>query len=412
MLEVNETTPPREQATPPKRDWVAITVDAILGGAFLAVFAFLARLTSRLYERHGLTGPVLVFVPLVLVAGLSLWLWHSLRASREDDGASGSSLERRAQAVLILAFVLALTPYLLNELLGPLYSKPLTRTDAAPLINRTRWIAYEPQYFSPYSTRQPTLNSIDQELGWIRDAGYEGIITFSSNGILSRIPKSAKSKGLSVIMGVWSPTDRVEIRTALSQRKYVDAYAVGHNGLHDGRYSYHELIRTIEYMRFHAQRPISTTEPITTYFTNSRLRTVGDWLFPDAHIPIKDAPSNGQLYHADPQRDAEELIKIASDLIGHIGEQPSQPVLLKMVSYPTAGIPDASPGAQAVFFSSVLDSLRDGDLPGVQISLYGAFDPKWKKDLRSFRPWDPYTGLLDGNGYPRLATLEISNNMP
>ena len=86
----------------------------------------------------------------------------------------------------------------------------------------------------------PKIDSMRKELNWIKNGGFKGIITFSSNGTLSNIPELAKEEGLSVIMGVWDPNNKYEVKMAIIKKHYVDAYCVGHNGL-GTLYSYKAL---------------------------------------------------------------------------------------------------------------------------------------------------------------------------
>ncbi len=295
-----------------------------------------------------------------------------------------------------------------NELAGPFFSNFLIDTDPKRLILSHRWITYEPQQYNPYQSNiEPDIDSIKQELEWIRAAGFDGIITFSSHGSLSEIPEIAHNEGLSVIMGVWDPNDKAELTLAISKQDYVDGYAVGHNGL-DQRYNYEELIQAIRYIRFRTKLPVSTTEKIDRYLFDQRLLKTGDWLFPDAHISVKD----DNIFGADARRDAIKTFDLTRLIIDTMDNK--NPIMLKMITYPMDGVPNASLNEQAQFFTILLESRRDTnpDLPSdVAVSVHTAFDTSWKIEW-PFYNWDPYTGLLDETGQPRPAVFEITKRLP
>jgi exo-beta-1,3-glucanase (GH17 family) len=198
---------------------------------------------------------------------------------------------------------------------------------------------------------------------------------------------------------------------ALAQQRYVDAYRVGHNGL-GKRYNFDTLRRAIGRIRLYTRRPVSTTEPIQRYLEDARLREVGDWLFPDVHL-IFEHPPESRTFSADVGRDVSQLFDLAKALASKPGVAQEQ-VLLNMVAYPVDGIPGASIGAQAEFFSRIFDDRRrpHGQLPkNASIAVHGAFDQPWKTG-GDYYPWDPHTGLFETTGEPRPATSEITQRMP
>ncbi|MCK4762735.1 MAG: DUF4062 domain-containing protein [Candidatus Aminicenantes bacterium] len=309
----------------------------------------------------------------------------------------------RIAFIIVCAFIFFLV--LWNEIVGPHISKYFVLEDIDKLIHSHCWITYNTRNFTPGKTPYPSLNSIRKELTWIRNAGFDGIITFSSDGTFSKIPEIAKDFGFSVIMGVWDPNNRQEVSAAIQNKKYADAYCVGHNGLNH-IYSYDELVKTVNNIRFNTSHPVSTTEKISTYLSDKRLIKLVSWVFPDAHVSIKS--ENRISFLADAKRDAIETIKMANE-IAAIDERRTKPILLKLVTYPMAGISNASLKEQANFYIFILDSLRDSQPEihiDVSISVHSTFDDPWKT-FYPFYDWDPYTGLLDNTGNPRPAAKEV-----
>jgi exo-beta-1,3-glucanase (GH17 family) len=309
----------------------------------------------------------------------------------------------RTAFIIVCIFIFFLV--LWNEIVGPRISKYRVSGDIDKLIHSHCWITYNVRNFTPGKTPYPGINKIRKELTWIKKAGFNGIITFSSEGTFSLIPELAKELGFSVIMGVWNPNNPKEISAAIRKQKYADAYCVGHNGLNN-IYSYDELVKTVNKIRFLTRNPVSTTEKISTYLSDKRLIKLVSWIFPDTHVSIKS--ENRISFLANAKRDAAKTINMANE-IANIEERGTKPILLKMVTYPMRGISNASPEEQARFYFFILDSIRDSQPEihiDVSISVHSAFDEYWKTDY-PFYDWDSFTGLLDNYGNPRPAVKEI-----
>lgn len=297
-----------------------------------------------------------------------------------------------------------------NESFGPSLSQAfINKNDANDLVKRNhRWITYDPLSFDPFLSSSFNTNLVQKELGWIHKAGFYGIITFTSKGDFGVIPELAKKAELSVIMGVWDPTDPQEVEVAISKKAYVYAYCVGHNGLNE-RYYYDDLVKTIQYIRFRTNRPVSTTEKLCSYKEDGKLLEVGDWIFPDCHVSVEEKKDSA-MFVSDATRDSKSTIQMAKEIAELNGKSKKpKPILLKMVTYPTDGITDDSLKEQSDFFVKITDSKRDSlpDLPSnVAISVHSAFDIKWKKAW-PFYTWDTHTGLLNSDGTLRPAAKEI-----
>lgn len=317
--------------------------------------------------------------------------------------------KRARYGFLISTGVIILLAVLLEGIL-PLFPGLVGRPDARTLIASHRWITYDPMQADPYRGIEPDTASIERELGWIRDAGFDGIITFTMRGTFGRIPELAKKKGLSVIAGVWDPKDRRELMQAVAKRRYIDAYCVGHNNL-DRLYSFDELASAVNELKFRTRRPVSTTEKIGRYLTDDALLEIGDWVFPDAHVSVK--PENDEAFLADAVRDGKKTIEMAKTIVAR-KERRGRPVLLKMVTYPMAGVSNASLEEQARFFVLILEGRRDAmsEMPHeVCVSVHSVFDTQWKTGW-PFYAWDSCTGLLDEQGRPRPAVAEIVKRLP
>ena len=370
----------------------------VIGGILEIVIKRLFDTVDWLWVVVGVAISIFVFIVYVLPDFL-----HSF-----DDGRRTGIMLLSLSSFFIGGFMIW------EQVLGPQFSEQLIdQGQVQILIHSQRWITYDPLQFNPYTYTMPDKQSMDQEMRWLKDAGFTGIITFSSTDNFALIPEIAKKYDLKVIMGIWNPADEKEVKQAISAKEFVDAYSVGHDGL-GTRYSFEQLIHTIQYVRFHTQIPVSTTEKIGQYISDPRLLEIGDWVFPDTHVAVqqKDAAGSSQ-YYANAIRDSLETISMAKT-IDDMKERKGKPILLKMVTYPMAGVSNASFAEQTKFFIAILDGRRNviPDMPlDVSISVHSVFDSPWKTTW-PFYEWDAYTGLFDSTGIPRPAVSEIIQRLP
>jgi hypothetical protein len=347
------------------------------------------------------------------VLGLSL-LILVLAGLHESRDAPTEADARRRRALLLLGVVTALAAGGLawTEWVGPRTYRP-DPSEVALLLGNRRWITYEPRGFDPLQAQTVDPASIRAELALIQQAGFDGVITFTSNGAHARIPRIAHRMGMAVIMGVWNPADERELAAAAAQRRYVKAYAVGHNGV-DWLYSHRQLEAAVSGLRFRTRRPVATTE-LFDHYHDARLLRVGDWIFPDAHVSLRRSQALGDTAFAtDALAGAAQTMAMAQRLAERRPDART-PILLKMVMYPVAGASGASEAEQKRFFHALLENRRDAvsRLPrDVRVAVHGAFDAPWKGGRWPFYPWDPHTGLLDSLGRARPAVREIVQGPP
>ena len=272
--------------------------------------------------------------------------------------------------------------------------KEIDHAALGELLYANCWVHYDPSQKKLDPQRHPiypSADSIQRDLKLIKVAGFSGVITSSSDGIMVEVPRLASNLGLRVIMGVWNPADHGEVSRAIGQAKYVDAYCVGDNGLL-GRYSLEDLKRAVSRIKRRTGRPATVTEPAKTY--SASLAELGDWLFPDAHITLHSAPGLME-FNADIERDI-ELFMRSTEALAALAKAAARPLVFKNVAYPYAGVRDGSRSLQADFFDRLLERLNDPQYGhGVKIAVIplGAFDAPWKR-YAPFFPWDPYTGLI------------------
>jgi hypothetical protein len=339
------------------------------------------------------------------IAGVIVWCWSRFYG-RKKDLRTGQPIDQgrqRGRFYLVLGcfFLLALAG---TDLVWPQFSAYSLRSETADLVRKPKWITYEPPNWNPSRGWSLDLDAVSEELGWIQQAGFDGVITFTSRGDFAEIPRLARGKGLAVIMGIWEPQNYDEVGAAISKKEFVDAYCVGHNGW-PFRYSYEVLVKAINHVRFRTGRPVSTTQRINYYLDDKRFLIIGDWLFPDTLLPLMD--KNSYVHTVDVQRDLTTTIELANKL--DQVNQGRKPILLKMIGYPAPDDSDDSDDAQTKFFIGLGNAQKDVGTSlstNISISMYSAFDLSWKQGP-AFYDWETRTGLLHPDGKPRPAVWEI-----
>jgi hypothetical protein len=297
---------------------------------------------------------------------------------------------RRGWLVLLLVALLWTALLAWREWLPP---AAIDEAALGNLLYGNCWVSYDPTGTRLDEARQPThppVEAIAAELDLIREAGFSGVVLSGTDNRMVEAPRLAKQRGLKVILGIWKPSDREEVSRAIRLWPHVDGYCVGHNGLRE-RYSMKQLREAIWLVKKRTGQPATTTELAMQY--DDELAAVGDWLFPDAHITLKDDPQGVARVHV--ERDIELFMK-ATDAMARLAQRTGQPLLFKSVAYPHAGVDGGSRARQAEFFRRLrqrIDDPQRGHAVKVSFAAQGAFDTDWKLAW-PFLAWDPWTGLL------------------
>ncbi len=259
-------------------------------------------------------------------------------------------------------------------------------------LARFRWITYEPVEMNPYPpTSYGTIDKIKMELQLLRSAGFNGVITFSSKGLLAKIPEIAKEVGFKgVITGIIDPNDEQELNAAIASNVYTDGYCVGHM-FADYPYSQSEVISAIEKVKRKTPIPVTTTLRPNGYLVYPKVAENIDWFFPDVHSNwYNDASAETAL------KDTRLFVNQVNNLQDNF---PDKPVLLKMVSLPSSGAPKASPFEQFKYFRKVVELAESSmDFPDrVYVSYFSGFDIPWKTPEKGWPLGEQAVGLFSAN---------------
>jgi len=249
------------------------------------------------------------------------------------------------------------------------------------------WVAYSPPATDPSKGVEASADSIREDLAVLRKAGFTGLVTYSSSGLLGRdLVGLAKAQGFQgVILGVWDPASQAEIAAAKAAGNdpLVLGFCVGNEGLRQ-RYQLSTLTAAIEELRKAVGKPVTTTEVIEEYSDESFLQ-LGDWVFPNAH----------PYFHN--QLDPQAAIRWTQAAFEDFKKRSPHLVIFKEVGLPTAGDPQnrLSEAAQEQYYVGLART-------GVKFVYFEAFDQPWKTHL----PVEPHWGIYNSDRTPkRLASL-------
>ena len=263
------------------------------------------------------------------------------------------------------------------------------------------------------------LDSVQSDLQKIRSAGFQGVVTYTSNGLHSYVPRIAHKEGLRVIMGIWDPSNVVELNVAAQEAEYVLGYVVGHLGVAlnvrskgIGDFCAPDCLeRAMSRLRDRTGRPVATILYPADYQVE-RYKNFGDWIFPDVHQRFLSPVSGSTTADIEAFRTTAAFEAFRNDIVElrrlTTGDQ--RPMLLAAIAYPWRGIEGASLKGQRGFFDLMIKNVAFSNALSVQFVVHGAFDAPWKVSP-PFEPWDQWTGVLETSGAPRPAAAAITSGL-
>ncbi len=260
-------------------------------------------------------------------------------------------------------------------------------------MSSIRWVAYSPTNADPNKGIEATRESIQQDLATLLQAGFTGLVTYSSSGILGQdLPQLAQEQGFEgLILGIWDPNSQEELSAAkaASQNPVVLGYCVGNEGLQK-RYDLSTLTLAIHDLKEATGKPVTTTEEIDDYLDETLL-AIGDWVFPNAH-PYFHNQLNPTTAVSWTEAAYEDVVRRAGRF-----------VVFKEVGLPTAG--DAkgqlSEENQKQYYLGLMRTK-------VKFVFFEAFDQTWKTTL----PIEPYWGIFKADRSPKLLAYYLMGEQP
>ncbi len=275
---------------------------------------------------------------------------------------------------------------------------PLQTTCSSEIANNLTLeapaVAYNPRGFSfdMESSVSTNLKQIVHDLHLLRSIGFRSIVTYGASKELGLIPGISRQEGFDglVIMGIWDPSSKEELQSALSQKQFVDGYCIGNEGL-DIRYTAQELGQTMNKLRRLTGRPVTTTELIDKYLGGPHRQWLlenSDWLFPVV-----------QPFWAE-QKDPYNAVTWTIARHDYLTTTTDKLIILKEAGIPTI----VSEG-----FSEVdqIDFFKELEKTGISFFYFEAFDQPWKRDIFKLPEAEAHWGLYRTDGSPKKVVSWI-----
>ena len=242
--------------------------------------------------------------------------------------------------------------------------------------------------------RAPSPRSMRRTPRALAALGFPAVTTYGSSPAIVPVCRFFKRHGFrTVLVGVWDPTDRAEVRRAIRLRRCADGYVVGNDGLTFGRYRKDELVardrarakqdgtsrhdaRDVEGVR---RRP----EPAPASATGS------------SRSSIPGTPGSAGRR----RRAAGRSSRIATS---PSSRRRAVPTVVAESGLPTEGAPATSEHYQRAFFLCI----ESRQLPFAYLE---AFDQPWSAAIRCA----PHGGLFRADGTPKLwAAQQLGPRSP
>ncbi|MBI3172392.1 MAG: hypothetical protein HYZ25_01635 [Chloroflexi bacterium] len=255
-------------------------------------------------------------------------------------------------------------------------------------VSRIRWVAYSSP--SRADGSQPSEEAIYADLSALKRAGFDGLITYGALGVMGKpfltIAQELGYKG--IILGLWSPTNKAEFRTALdaADLPIVLGYNIGNEGLSGrrDRYTLTELCAAITSLRTATGKPVATSEDVDTYYRRSELLKVGDWVFAIAH-PYWHWTKNPLA-----------AVQWEMNQYAALGQRTDRFIFFKEVGLPSDGAKGLSEVNQDFYYRELAKT-------DVRFAYFEGFDQP-SKDYTSV---EPHWGLFRADLSPKLAAWSL-----
>jgi len=267
---------------------------------------------------------------------------------------------------------------------------PIPWADRLPTL---RWVAYSPTNADPDRAVEPTPESMQQDLKVLRQAGFTGLVTYSSSGQTGRLlPELARESGFAgLIIGIWDPTSTEERSAAMAagDNPIVLGYCIGNEGLHK-RYELTDLTAAMDALKTATGKPVTTTEEIDDY-SDAALLALGDWVFPNAH----------PYFHN--QIEPALAVQWTTAAYAELQRRAARLVIFKEVGLPTMGDDGGalSEENQAAYYRELAQT-------DVKFVYFEGFDQAWKVSL----PVEPHWGIFRADRSPKLLAYELMGIPP
>ena len=277
-------------------------------------------------------------------------------------------------------------------------------------LREVRFVAYTPTDFAVVNgqTKPASMARIGRDLKRLH-ADFQGLITYSCANGVEQVPAMAARLGYrALILGVWDPTSKTEIDTAVAlARRYpglVIGVALGNETLLAQRLPWPVLQRALRQLR--AALPdvaVTTSEPFYYYLLDDTpgFLAAQDFLLPSVH-PLYQPWFKGSTVETDVNFVVEVLSKLAA--------RTDKPILVKETGLPSG--PQElgfTPDRQALFWRLLSTRVNANDKHA--IAYFEAYDQPWKAENAraefGLHPEEGHWGFYDVDGRAKPALQAV-----
>ena len=262
-------------------------------------------------------------------------------------------------------------------------------------VSNIVWVAYSHPPSNPNIGPEAIESEIIADLTLLREAGFNGLVTYTSTGIMGReLPALAQATGFEgLIMGIWDPDSQEEYDAALNaaQNNIVLGYCIGNEGFNEpSRYDMSTLSASIQKLREVTGKPVTTTEEVDDYYDEELLQ-LGDWIFPNAHPYFHD------------QLEPKAAVRWTKGVYDDLKNRTDRFVFLKEVGLPTAGDNGGklSEESQKQYFVELANT-------DVNFVYFEAFD----EPSRTYLPIESHWGIFNSDRTPKLLGWQLLGKVP
>ncbi len=268
-------------------------------------------------------------------------------------------------------------------------------------LREVRFVAYTPTDFTVVNgqPRSASVTRITQDLTRLhRD--FQGLITYSCANGVEQVPAVAARLGYrALILGVWDPSSKVEVDTAVAlARRYPDlvvGISLGNETQLAKRMPWAVLRRALERLRVALPDvAVTTSEPFYYYLLDDTpgFLAAQDFLLPSIH-PLYQPWFKGSTVETD--------VNFVVEVLNKLTARTDKPVLVKETGLPSGPrVLGFTPANQARFWSLLGTRIRPDEKRAV--AYFEAFDQPWKAENArvefGLHPEEGYWGLFDAQG--------------
>lgn len=273
-----------------------------------------------------------------------------------------------------------------------------------------RFVAYEPTSLTVSDGRVHAADaqSVRADLAVLRRR-FDALITYDAiHGAENIAPLAAELAFRALIIGVWDPTDEVQLTAALAAaRRYprlVVGLSLGNELLFSGRSEPRRLADLITAVRRRAPEvPLTTTEPFHIYYApgNAIVLRQLDFTLVNVH------PIFQPWFH---EASSDSAAQFVSNVLTKLAPLACGPRLVKETGVPTAPVSAGFSEMRQADFYRELRRLLPASAQQA-FAYFAAFDEPWRASdatpVAGPHPEEAHWGLYDTQRVPKQAAREL-----